>query len=111
MLQSSSSQDLLRLPDARGPDPRQRADGVVGPANRGEERGPLRPRAPGESHVFSQLIPMLTGEKLAGLEVRGDHVGLLSPASLRFAGRIPVEIGSSRISAGLSTNGSRVTFG
>jgi hypothetical protein len=44
---------------------------------------------------------MLTGEKLAGLEVRGDHVGLLSAVSLRFAGRIPVEIGSSSISRGL----------
>jgi hypothetical protein len=37
---------------------------------------------------------MLTGEKLAGLEVRVDHLGLLSRTSIRFAGRIPVEIGS-----------------
>src|ERR687887_1466224 len=105
---------LLRRPDARGLGPRQRADVLACSTERevrGEKRAPLRSRAPSESHVSCQLVPMLTGEKLAGLEVRGDHVGLLSAPSLRFAGRIPVEIGSSSISRGLSPNGSRVTVG
>src|SRR2546430_1828899 len=69
MRRSRSSRCLLRSSNARGLEPRQRADGVVCPAERaacGEERAPLRVRGPSESHVSCQLIPVLTGEKRGG---------------------------------------------